>query len=346
MREQHRELFRIARWLERMYAQRARADHCEAAAGFRIGLPHHVAWARRRAELLDLAVARGWDAAAARARQRYHHALQELSLASQRLIDAGRTPAASPLTAVELYHELAAAVDDFGEIITLDGRIAVLTDAIRLEGVELGSFFIQLDPERVVHYDPERWYRVVAQEPHISQIDSDVTHPHVSNHRLCAGEAATAIRAALLHGRLSEFFLLVRSVLGTYNPGSAYVRLDAWDGVCCTDCGDTVSEGELCFCPVCEQDYCGDCMRSCTDCSSDGCRNCLTRSDVSDDWVCSDCLTRCDGCGSSAARGELEENGLCTECHDNLEEETTDDDASDSQSDLGAAADARITPAA
>jgi hypothetical protein len=78
------------------------------------------------------------------------------------------------------------------------------------------------------------------------------THPHVREKLLCEGDGAASIRRALAEGRLLDFFTLVRQVLETYNPGSAYVELSRWNGVTCKDCGyimpgDGYGTCDLCY---------------------------------------------------------------------------------------------------
>ena len=63
---------------------------------------------------------------------------------------------------------------------------------------------------------------MIALDPHPAALNDAVTHPHVSDERLCTGDAGAAIQAALAAGRVFDFFTLVRSVLVTYNPESPY----------------------------------------------------------------------------------------------------------------------------
>jgi hypothetical protein len=46
-------------------------------------------------------------------------------------------------------------------------------------------------------------------DPHPSSRNNEVTHPHVSGERLCAGDAGAAIEAAIASGRICDFFVLV-----------------------------------------------------------------------------------------------------------------------------------------
>ncbi len=100
--------------------------------------------------------------------------------------------------------------------------------------VYLGEFEIQLQlAGQGESHDHEELYRIVAVDPHPATSDESVTHPHVRDECLCAGEAGAAICSALTSGRICDFFLLVRSVLKEYNPKSPFVPLDKWNGICC-----------------------------------------------------------------------------------------------------------------
>jgi hypothetical protein len=229
--------------------------------------------------------------------------------------DAAITPAPIP-TLRELFEELLAIEEDFDSL-SIDhseGTIAVLTDAIQLEGVDLGRFLIELSYGAIGDLSHERWFKAIAQDPRNPSHDSSITHPHVCDDRVCTGDATMPIRLALTAGRLSEFFLLVRSVLQTYNADSAYVRLEDWDGISCADCGECCSPNDACWCEGCEKDHCEDCIRCCVDCSQSGCRSCLKASELTRDWVCSSCEATCDDCGRFGAKCELNENGLCDDC--------------------------------
>jgi hypothetical protein len=132
---------------------------------------------------------------------------------------------------------------------------------------------------------------------------------------------------------VSEFFLLVRSVLQTYSDDSPYVRLDEWDGQQCAECGSTVGNDYVIYCHACDQPYCEECVQCCDVCQLAGCHECLTQSELSDRWVCERCIARCQSCGVRCADDELED-GCCDECRQqetednenpNTNKETTDE---------------------
>ncbi len=114
----------------------------------------------------------------------------------------------------EVFAELVAADEEFGNLEVRDGLISVTTDRIVLDDVDFGPFEIRLSNNS---------FTVVATDPHESNVNFDVTHPHVSADQLCAGWGAEPIAAALTEGRLCDFFMVIRQVLETYNAESAYV---------------------------------------------------------------------------------------------------------------------------
>ena len=138
-----------------------------------------------------------------------------------------------------VVEELTQVQQEFGdlEFNKAEDTISVVTEPITLEDVYLGPFRIQLELNKLSELYQGGAYHVIALEPNLAATDASVTHPHVSNDRLCEGDGYAAIRAALEQGRLCDFFTLVRSILNTYSPDSPYVRLDEWDSTPCYECG-------------------------------------------------------------------------------------------------------------
>jgi len=201
-----------------------------------------------------------------------------------------------------IYADLVVLSSEFAEIqVDLrEGHLSAITDPISLEGVELGPFEIRLCWSRL---RSGHAYKVHALEPNRAASDS-VSHPHVQDDSLCEGEGKVAIRAALQQGLLLDFFLLVRQILETYNPRSAYVQLSDWLGVACSDCGTSSSEDESFGCGRCGCDLCDDCSRSCNSCGQSSCSSCSSLCTRCDADCCSSCISACRDCGE----------GYCTEC--------------------------------
>lgn len=229
---------------------------------------------------LSRAGRRGWRHAATRLQSNLQAALQRLAgeLSSTMILLEEPERDSRPASASEILADLRALEDEFGAV-TFDKRantLSVTTESIELEGVDLGEFEIRLDWD-----DVTPCYRVVALTPNPAATNEAITHPHVDEECLCEGDARTPIRHALEAGRLFDFFLIVASVLRTYNAGSPYVALDDWEGLTCADCGDTANSDEQWTCRNCSTIVCGGCYTICDTC---------------EETCCSECNTCCDGC--------------------------------------------------
>jgi hypothetical protein len=233
---------------------------------------------------------------------------------------------------------------EFGgvEVLWRDAVVRVVTDPITLRGVTLGPFAIEFGWDRVGRIGAARCFDVVALEPNPAAGREEVSHPHVQGVELCAGDAAGPLERALSDGRLADAFLIVRSVLTTYNPQSAYVPLAEWDGVACSDCGRRVDPEDRYCCEACDADLCESCAGSCSTCPAPRCGACLGSCDVcrasccqgclqtagSDRAVCPECRATCARCSATVPKDELTAGSrLCPAC-DPDEEDDADDDAS------------------
>jgi len=268
---------------------------------------------------LESAIARGWHLATEGLEVDLDHKVRQLRneldtcfTELRRTSDTGRIA-----TAGEIVADLIALNDDFDglAIDTRECQIHVHTDPIVLEETALGSFQIALRWDRIGQH---RAYEVIAEAPRCPDHDSEVTHPHVRDQLLCEGDGAAAIRKALAEGRLLDFFALVRQVLETYNPGSAYLQLDRWDGVACHDCGYHMPGDDYGTCDRCEQPLCSDC--------SAGCERC-------DRYICNSCNATCEACKANLCEGCLQvvaRSGrlLCPNCFEQALEEESDDSSS------------------
>jgi hypothetical protein len=277
---------------------------------------------------------------------------QELiSLVEQasRLRDALDTTEPIELDLHHWYQEVQQLHDEFEGVSFLksDGKLRVETPSITLEEVDLGPFaidFLGHQPRRPFSSDH---FEIVALAPNPAVANRDYTHPHVQRGVLCAGEGQCLIRSALQSGRLADAFLLIQSILQTYNGGSAYVPLEKWTNVSCSDCLQLVDPEEASSCPCCGQSLCDHCAASCTMCTSshcpgclqccagcktDCCENCLTPSASSSEFFCTECRSTCDGCAAVVGSSELDgDSGLCPEC---LERQQDDESPSQDEAAL------------
>jgi len=154
---------------------------------------------------------------------------------------------------------------------------------------ELGAYSIVLDvntivsASRTIENGRRAAYTVSALEP----LDGCTSqgHPHVSNNRLCEGEAVDAVRFALTRCMFDEFFSIVYATLQTYNPDSAYIRLGEMRGQEdededeseCEICSSTVSSDSLYTCDVCSDATCANCRVWCELGQASLCNNCASR---------------------------------------------------------------------
>ena len=247
----------------------------------------------------------------------------------QNALTQTRTSLARPIGAVcdqrYLLDELQQLDDEFSGL-ALDVKhkqLSVTTEPIELEDVYLGPFTIRLSWERLARDTSSHCFEIVALRPNPAATKESVTHPHVNDGVLCAGDATIPIQFALEQGRLADAFCLVRSVLTTYNPSSPYVALSEWGGEECYDCGPGAHADDLSYCESCCHDYCEDCILSCSVCNQSRCGECLQSCPFCADSVCSGCLRRsersgkaccraclliCSTCGAAIARAELVPN--------------------------------------
>lgn len=266
----------------------------------------------------------------------------------------------------ELYAELLFLEREFGAVEwdPAEKVLAVRTDSIVLayddnapddEQVDLGPFRLALRLTEFRSNDlvnTEHLY-VTAVAP-VYDADGEYVHPHVADDALCFGEGGEAARAALNQGRLGDFFVIARNVLGTYNDRGPHRHLDAWfegDGsrrIECEDCGDRGEPAEydcadcghmlctycapvVCIARNCERHTCTECRSTCLRCQGLMCRDCNGECMVCGQAVCPDCSVEsmdevccaacaatCSACGTVGPADEMvtraDNRVLCGDC--------------------------------
>ncbi|MFI5379016.1 MAG: hypothetical protein ACHRHE_06960 [Tepidisphaerales bacterium] len=271
-----------------------------------------AAWSR-----LDRARVHHWDLAAALAQPDLFYEAVQLQSRLERLLTYRDRPRPEPPTLGTVVADLQQLGQEFDEVSILlrEQRIVARTPSIELEGVYLGPFAIELHVDRLSRSADVRCFEIVALEPNPPRCNESVTHPHVQDKALCAGDASVPISQALKQGRLADAFCLVRSVLLTYNPQSPYVALDAWDGESCHDCGGSMDADDACFCEHCDNRFCEGCMACCDLCDRSCCRDCIEMDPVSHQNCCPGCREICAECGRVVDKDNFKtESGLCPEC--------------------------------
>jgi hypothetical protein len=222
---------------------------------------------------LGLCVARGWTAAAGSLMEQATRLFRSFNYGSLEAEKAVGKPEVTVPNVRDVLEELLQAEEEFEGLryYREDQILAIVTDAVELEGVYLGDFEVQLHIPALGDASFRSIYRIIALDPHPSVRNEAVTHPHVNEERLCAGDAGAAIDTALAGGRICDFFMLVRSVLTNYNRDSAYVTLEDWDGATCHDCGSVMGEDDTYYCTSCDYEFCGECSSCCASCDETTC---------------------------------------------------------------------------
>jgi hypothetical protein len=115
-----------------------------------------------------------------------------LQYATTEVQNQSRRPTVLPQpTLRDLYDELTQLQQEFVKV-TNDPKhhlLAVVTDSIELEDVYLGEFCLELHLDRLREHTDVSAFDVVALDPHPPDSSQDVTHPHVRDNQLCAGDA-------------------------------------------------------------------------------------------------------------------------------------------------------------
>ena len=200
---------------------------------------------------MHLAQQYGWQLAAGRLQRDLQEMLRRLHgelIGIDRMLMPIRNDLGC-LSVRDIHADLLALHEEFDGV-SFDRRgrtISVTIEPIELEGVYIGPFELRLDWSGLA-YGHAHKYRVIALDANPAATNERVTHPHVQDEAVCEGEGRQPIRIALKQGRLLDFFMIVASLLRTYNSGSPYVALSEWHGVECADCGNTVCDDQRYVC--------------------------------------------------------------------------------------------------
>ncbi len=225
-----------------------------------------------------------------------------------------------------IVDELRALQDEFDDVEwdREEQALCAVTESITLQDTYLGPFQIALHLDKLIELYERTPYFVIAIEPHPAAKDDSVTHPHVSNDVVCEGDGAAAIKAALEAGRITDFFLMVRSILTTYNADSPYVSLADWYGTPCYECSWVMDSESSYYCAYCDHAVCDQCSMVCHGCGEIICCDCSGACEFCESALCPQCVKeRCSECESICCQACLEE-GLCPTCKE--ERETNEDE--------------------
>jgi len=288
-------------------------------------------------KMFQSAIDRKWYLAAKKIRSRISRNVSQLSHSLELFRLAVNSDDVELPKLTDIVEDLFQIEREFGSFRfdSSEDAISVITDPITFEDISLGSFEIKLflnDIDKISDVSP---YKIVAIDPNPADINSDVTHPHVSDEILCEGDGRIPIQKAIQQGRLCDFFMVISQILQTYNHCSPYVSLDNWQGVSCYDCGDAVSCDDSYYCEECEQDYCSSCIASCQICDAIACLGCSVECLDCRNLVCEQCSVECEDCHRKLCEDCVNEERLCISCQEQREvqenEEQNQEAASESE---------------
>jgi len=278
---------------------------------------------------LGMSLTHSWFAAAQSCDSNISRSLNDLQYSIQRAKQLIEAPDTKLPKLSNLVEELVQLHAEFGsyDFDKAANTLSVETEPITLDGIYLGPFKIELQLEKLSNLYRESSYCCIALDPHPAATSDEVTHPHVSNERVCEGDGVVAIRTALEQGRLCDFFTMVSNILNTYNPDSPYIPLADWDGEPCYECGYVMDSENSYYCSYCDRSFCEECSTYCHSCDETICLGCAARCQVCEVLVCPGCAqTRCIECECVCCESCIEE-GLCPDCkegsenHENEEQE-------------------------
>ena len=229
--------------------------------------------------------------------------------------------------------------EEFEVVNICEDYISVITESVILAdgyvSLDLGKFEIK-------YYGDE--IECVAITPNHPNNDERITHPCVMNNDVCFGEIGCTIRRAKEECRIFDIFLMINTLLNTYNKnGNYYLGAEDWYSHPCSECGDFTSEEIKCSCGNALCDCCGytcercgnvlcrDCVLTCSCCDYNFCEDCLQYCDCCNEsfcegcrilcscgnCVCENCSIECDECGKKLCKNCTEENDgevLCEDC--------------------------------
>jgi hypothetical protein len=289
--------------------------------------------ATKESHLFRKAINKGWLTGAENIRSRVSRNLNDFSYHLQRFKDIVNADETILPKLSDIYAELGQIEQEFGDIKfdPEEKTISITTEPITLEDIPFGPFEVKLFIDKISRLYSDSPYSMIALDPNPAGTNDCVTHPHVSDERLCEGDGHVAIRSAIEQGRFCDFFTLVVNILQTYNPDSPYVSLDDWEGISCYDCGCTVSDEDRYYCEYCDRDFCPQCSTYCQKCDTTICLGCAYECPSCNEPVCQNCTAKCKDCEEVFCQDCLTEEGLCPSCEENRKENSDEEQESESK---------------
>jgi len=289
--------------------------------------------ATKDSHLFYAAVEKGWFGSAEKIRTRVNRNLSDFTYHVQRFKDLVNSDETKLPKLADIFSELSQIDQELGEYqFDLNEKtISVITEPITLEDIPFGPFEIKLFIDKIDKLYTESPYFVIALQPNPAGANDSVTHPHVSDERLCEGDGVVSIRKAIEQGRFCDFFTIIVSILQTYNPDSPYVSLDDWEGISCYDCGYTISGDDSYYCECCDSDFCSQCSTYCQMCDTTLCLGCAYECPGCNEPVCQNCTAKCKDCEEIYCKDCLTEDGLCQSCQEQRKDDENEEQECESK---------------
>jgi len=166
-----------------------------------------------------------------------------------------------------------------------------------IDDIEFGIYQISISiPELCSDYTCKIIANAVT--PNYPHGDSLHTHPHIRNQEICLGDGSQAIHNASKDARIVDIYSIIQSILKTYGS-DPFIRMTAWTGNKCDDCGRYYDVEEEKVCADCNHYYCNQCVDSCCDIETAKCGNCKSTKYSCDECgvgLCGECVTLCEVC--------------------------------------------------
>lgn len=294
------------------------AQKNQASANF----PHHISqvktlmheistWTRR----LEIVEARGWKSATHFLKNSMISGLvkkvaNNFAVMESELLEENEIYVP---TIRELWQEIKSLNGLFDDCQYRNNKLSVMTKPITLKhkdiSIDFGRFRITFNFNTDTSHDScgSRVY-MEALEPNHAPAEESLVHPHVRGDEACLGEATELMQKPFARGQIESVFLILNSMLNTYNPGSPYRTMEEWyeEGHSCSMCGSELNEDESYSCNDCGISICDECSYWCSRCEE---YYCESHAGFTCGWceesVCGGCdHNECKGCSMS----------LCVSC--------------------------------
>ena len=144
---------------------------------------------------MGASLANGWFSAAERCCKSVSRLLNDIPYSVSKIQKLNNAKQEKLLKRASLVDELKQVQEEFGslEIDNAESTISVITESITLDDVYLGPFRIQLELKKFSELYTASPYCIIALSPNPAATDETVTHPHVSNEKLCEGDGCVTI---------------------------------------------------------------------------------------------------------------------------------------------------------